>query len=344
MNDMAAVAPSSSDARVPCPACGTLIHPVAGRCKHCKQDIAQLRGMRPAANAALPALAPRATPVAGTPMTAATIESAPVAAPTATTLVADALPGVVAPKIASPFPTGEVERAYDPTRPVLPPRVPVGHGVAKNESWFARNWPIVVIVLASAAIIAAVVLMMLPPKEAGAGKKNGAGAPAPDRMDTDQLPEQPKKADPWSGASPPPAPTPPPAQAAPDPQLGQQAPAPSDPFAQNTPPDPNDPLSPDPFAGGMPGINQNAIALSQALAAHLCDKAAACSSADPGTQQMCSMMSSMPKMSLPQNCAAAKECLDTIDRMDVCGAMANSIDPLQVMQTASSCIKAMSSC
>lgn len=41
---MAAVArgfepPDSMNARVPCPLCGGLLHPIAGRCKHCKQDI-----------------------------------------------------------------------------------------------------------------------------------------------------------------------------------------------------------------------------------------------------------------------------------------------------------------
>ncbi|HEY4175917.1 MAG TPA: hypothetical protein VGM90_03765 [Kofleriaceae bacterium] len=331
MNDMAAVAPSSSDARIPCPACGTLIHPVAGRCKHCKQDLAQFRAARPAANAALPALAPRATPVAGTPVPKA--EPAPVAKPAATIVVDDAPPGVIAPRIASPFPTGEVERAYDPTRPVLPPRVAAGHGVAKQESWLARNWPIVVIVLASAAIIGAVILMMLPPKEAGAGKKAGAGAPAPERMDTDQLPE--KKADPWSGATPAPSP---PVQNAPPPD---QQPDLNDPFAQNNTPDP---LAPDPFQTPGNTFNPAPVAIAQALAAHLCDKAAACGSTDPTTQQMCSAMSMMPKVALPQNCAAVKECLDTIDRMDVCGTMANNIDPLQIVQSASSCIKAISSC
>src|SRR5690242_19493248 len=42
--------------RLPCPLCGGLIHPVAGRCKHCKQDLVAHRGARPAAAAPLPAI------------------------------------------------------------------------------------------------------------------------------------------------------------------------------------------------------------------------------------------------------------------------------------------------
>src|SRR5690348_16849967 len=42
--------------RVPCPLCGGLIHPVAGRFKHCKQDLVAHRGARPAAAAPLPAI------------------------------------------------------------------------------------------------------------------------------------------------------------------------------------------------------------------------------------------------------------------------------------------------
>src|SRR5205814_5764562 len=55
---MAATArpPGLGDARVPCPLCGGLIHPVAGRCKHCKEDLSTFRAGRPQAAATLPAL------------------------------------------------------------------------------------------------------------------------------------------------------------------------------------------------------------------------------------------------------------------------------------------------
>jgi len=53
----------TNDGRVPCPLCGGLIHPVAGRCKHCKEDLSQFRAGRPQAAAVLPALNGRPTPV-----------------------------------------------------------------------------------------------------------------------------------------------------------------------------------------------------------------------------------------------------------------------------------------
>src|SRR3954451_24406587 len=58
MNIMAAVAKTStpSDGRFPCPQCGGLVHPIAGKCKHCKADLNEARGARPQAKAALPAL------------------------------------------------------------------------------------------------------------------------------------------------------------------------------------------------------------------------------------------------------------------------------------------------
>lgn len=43
--------------RVPCPLCGGAIHPVAGRCKHCKQDLLAHRGGASGASSALPRLA-----------------------------------------------------------------------------------------------------------------------------------------------------------------------------------------------------------------------------------------------------------------------------------------------
>jgi len=48
--------PRTAEARVPCPLCGGLVHPIAGRCKHCKQDLAELRAARQQPAARLPAL------------------------------------------------------------------------------------------------------------------------------------------------------------------------------------------------------------------------------------------------------------------------------------------------
>ena len=53
---------SSFDApapRVACPACGAAIHPIAGRCRHCRADLTRAQdGPRPAAAAGAPRLSP----------------------------------------------------------------------------------------------------------------------------------------------------------------------------------------------------------------------------------------------------------------------------------------------
>src|SRR5215207_126382 len=72
----AARPPGIADARVPCPLCGGLIHPVAGRCKHCKEDLTQFRAGRPQAAAALPAL--NGKPVVSTNGTNGHVVAAPI--------------------------------------------------------------------------------------------------------------------------------------------------------------------------------------------------------------------------------------------------------------------------
>ena len=47
-----AARPGPSDARVPCPLCGGLIHPIAGKCKHCKADLTAHRALTYAYSAA----------------------------------------------------------------------------------------------------------------------------------------------------------------------------------------------------------------------------------------------------------------------------------------------------
>ncbi|MBZ0235260.1 MAG: prepilin peptidase, partial [Deltaproteobacteria bacterium] len=49
--------PAAVEPRTACPACGGQIHPIAGRCKHCKADLTRLRnGAAPAARPNLVAL------------------------------------------------------------------------------------------------------------------------------------------------------------------------------------------------------------------------------------------------------------------------------------------------
>ena len=188
MRGMAAVArPGAFEARIPCPVCGALIHPVAGRCKHCKEDLRSFRTARPGAVDALPRLA--AAPAVAPAPYARVAEPAP----------PPPYPGVHSGVIANP--RGQVPTA------ILPPRVPVADRAPGRSLW--RNWPIVVIVLAVVAIVGAVAVMLWPVARPGR-ITTGAHTPAPpaplDHMDTNPLPPPsaaapapaPAKPDPWA--------------------------------------------------------------------------------------------------------------------------------------------------
>src|SRR6187455_1980065 len=129
----AARPPGIADARVPCPMCGGLIHPVAGRCKHCKEDLTSFRAGRPQAAAALPAL-----------------NGAPAlqAKPNGSNghVVATAVPIVIAP-------------VHDASQPILPPRTTARSVKAARPPSMWRSWPMLVIALAVVAIVAATVIM-----------------------------------------------------------------------------------------------------------------------------------------------------------------------------------------
>jgi hypothetical protein len=174
--------------------CGGLVHPVAGRCKHCKADLSAHRAGRPHARAALPALAASTGPGAS-----------PLAVP-----------------------------RRDESQPILPPRESARMPAARDSGGLVRRWPYVVIAVAALAIVGAVVVMVWMPPASGDDSRALPPPPAPEHMQTNPLPAQPdppQPADPWGPAphaqnDPPPAPrhTPnPPASPDPDPS--------SDPFA-----------------------------------------------------------------------------------------------------------------
>src|SRR5512141_3477425 len=136
------------DGRIPCPLCGGLVHPVAGRCKHCKQDLAALRTGRVAAAAPLPALHQNGV-------------SGP---------VANAMPQMIA--AIAPHPIA-IPQAYNPNAggTVLPPRVTDRSAAVRPAKSTWKSWPMLVIVLASVAIVVAVVMMVWPPGQTDAGRK-----------------------------------------------------------------------------------------------------------------------------------------------------------------------------
>jgi len=153
-----------------------LVHPVAGRCKHCKEDLAALRTGRAAAATPLPSLQNGNG-------------NAPVVGP---------MPHMIAHLAPNPI---SVPRDY--SAPVLPPRQ-TGRSINAQQPRSWKSWPMLVIVLASIAIVVAVVMMVWPPAQADAGR-HVTQPPAPERMETDPLPPpgagNTNGADPWGGHS-----------------------------------------------------------------------------------------------------------------------------------------------
>jgi len=316
---MAAVrTPSPSDGRVPCPQCGGLIHPIAGRCKHCKTDLAAQRMSRPAAAAALPALR--------------------VAAPTPFPVPA-AQPAAPQP-VYSWQPTATAPAPVDDAQPILPPR-PTGRMDAagpKHSMW--RNWPVMVIVLASLAIATAVVLMVWPKDSAAKpGSRTIAPPPAPERMDTNPLP--PPSAN--GGVVPP-------KSSGIDPR-GQLPPPPA---ADDDVLDPddlaNDPFNsrqPDPFGNFAPMLkNLNGLQGLQdeflvSLFERVCARAKTCGSAQAA--QMCSGLDLLLQGGTQApTCASGKRCLAKIDQL-ACDSLTDD-NLLAFLPLAQDCMEAIQDC
>jgi hypothetical protein len=167
----AARPPGIADARVPCPLCSGLVHPVAGRCKHCKEDLTSYRSSRAPAAAALPALL-NGKPHNGTNGHAAATASAAHVA---------------------------VEIIKEGSQPILPPRTTARSVPAQRTPSMWRSWPMLVIALAVVAIVAATIIMVLPPGDKKADGKMSA-PPAPERMQTNPLmpDKHSQPADPWN--------------------------------------------------------------------------------------------------------------------------------------------------
>lgn len=131
------------EARIPCPQCGGPIHPVAGRCKHCKTDLAALRTGKPSAQAALPSLGNRTTndrPVPG-PRGAARAYASRARMP-------DVDPSTAQFSMSSELPSANV----------LPPR-PTGRMFAVPSG--PALWPVIVIVLSSLATVIAIAAIVV---------------------------------------------------------------------------------------------------------------------------------------------------------------------------------------
>jgi hypothetical protein len=285
-----------------------LIHPIAGRCKHCKTDLSTFRAQRPQAAAQLPALAQRSEPVLPIPQQHAAIpqqvngggngHSAPTLAsgPAAPSPWAppSAHEAYQAQSPAAPPAITPSQLAQEASQPILPPR-PTGMSWTHMQrqppprsAW--RSWPMVVIIVAMVAIVTAVVIMVWPTNSRADIDKKGNldPPPAPERMDS--------------------KPTPPPKAPADDPwgPSGALAPKP-----------PTDPLAPN---------VDTSEAMAEAGFKHLCDRMAQCSNIG-ALQSLCATAPN----TAPPNCPAAKRCLEHIDTLSC--AMSTDDDPLAVVQT-----------
>jgi hypothetical protein len=187
-----------------------LIHPIAGRCKHCKGDVSTTRSSKPAP-VALPAL--HGGPTNGHAIKPPHPANAHMPVPLAV-------------------------RTEEAPQGILPPR-PTGRmqatGTTSQASW--KSWPVIVIAIAVLAIIAAVILMVWPQNDSTkADTKTLAPPPAPERMDTNSGPQG--SVDPWKNTPAQPDPPAPPAQpSAPSVDPDDPAPNLADPLR-----DPNDML------------------------------------------------------------------------------------------------------
>lgn len=327
LSNMAAASrsPGIGDARVPCPLCGGLIHPVAGRCKHCKEDLSSLRAGKPQAATPLPALIQPTPPPQQ-------LQYGQVAA-----AVAPGQAGMNGHAAAVPLPAAT--RA-DASQPILPPRPTSQWRMkAQRPRSLAKNWPLIVIILAVVAIVAAVVIMVWPQDEAHhGGKKRLMAPPAPDRMETDPLGKQ-SQIDPWGQPGDP----------------GAQAPDDDDSTAQQggtvprrTPDPPSAPQPPDPddLFGGLGGQGGFSAGVGGTFMLTMLDKACHKLQTCPSSNQAmlaaaCSSLNSMPKPPAPANCSSAQRCLDAIDQLDCDAGIDNPVSAISLIQD---CTKAMTEC
>jgi hypothetical protein len=323
---MAATArpPGIGDARVPCPLCGGLIHPVAGRCKHCKEDLSSFRAGRPQAAATLPAL--NGQPIsAPAPSTLHTPGPTNGFAPPAINVVNGHAGTNGHAPAAAPIAIGSTREA---SQPILPPRQTGSWRAKDTESrsmW--RSWPMIVIGLAVLAIVGAVVIMVLPQETKKSGKKIGAPPPAPERMDVD--PTHPKS----SQLTPPPNGNDPWAQPDPDPSLPRPQLTPSQP----DPNDPNDIYGA--LGGGGPTMSGGGAVLMAAMG-KMCTKLKTCGNTDPTMQTVCEQFTAMQRAmpAAPSNCAAAQKCLQAIDNISCTDDAVNAVTAVYTIQDCSTAI------
>jgi hypothetical protein len=301
--------------------CGQLIHPIAGRCKHCKGDLRAMRSTRPAAIASLPSLLANAQ---GEPTYTQGNRNGHVNGARGQMNGHAHGGGGASGYAPMPHTAAVVPKAIidDGSQPILPPR-PTGRMMtaAREGGWFSRNWPLLVIATACVAILVALVLMVVPhllTKDKDAGVKGNKLTPAPERMDTDPLvPKDPRgSTDPWKNGDP-----------KPDIDI------PDDPDVK----DPDDPP-----AGGAATL-QGSGAIMMGMVRHACDRAQTCGKLDDERlKEYCEETKKWPVAPPPASCPSAQRCFNHIDQMS-CSAGFDDISALTaVMHKFEDCVEAIS--
>jgi hypothetical protein len=282
-----------------------LIHPVAGRCKHCKEDLTSFRAGKPQASAPLPALNQPSQPIQYGHVQAA------------------AVAGTNGHAVAVPV---AVPAARDASQPILPPRPTSQWRMkAQRPKSLAKHWPLIVIILAVLAIVAAVVIMMLPEDEPRGGKKRLMAPPAPDRMETDPLNKQ-SQIDPWAQPG------------DPDDLYSQPGTVPRH---TPDPPRPPDPPDPDDIYGGLGGGQLGGTFMLTMMSA-ACKKLQTCPGSNGAAlAAACQSFDSLPKPPPPAGCPSAQKCLDAIDQLDCDAGIDN---PVSVIGLVQDCSKAATEC
>ena len=334
--------PAPADARISCPVCRAPVHPIAGRCKHCKADLVRVRGGTTGAGetpVSIPVMGPGGAPAAAPlplpggrngamPALAAGAASPPAlpAAAPLPALGAGSAPVIASPADPSPGPLGSPDGA--PTGSLAG----ATHEAPRRARSWTRHGPIVVALVAGVAILGSLVVLLVGDLGgASKPKKLSPLGPAPDRMHTDLDLPAPPSPTPRAPAAPTPPPSPG-APAAPAPPTGPTDPTdPMDPSAPIDPFDPGaatgpgasaDPQPPVRGASGVPRVSTVTEFLAAAIDAG-CERLLACTSSSDDAQSMCRQARSMrdsTAATLDLSCtrfdaSAANRCLAAIARM-----------------------------
>lgn len=338
--------PAATDPRISCPVCRAPVHPIAGRCKHCKADLVRVRGGTTGAGetpVAIPTIgaggAPAAAPLplpsgrAGAAMPALTGAAAPQPggpppAGSASTM-ATTLPSTPSPGSTAPAPRPLPGPGASPTS--------VGGATRSRSRGWGQRWPLLVAVLAAVAILASLAVLVFG-GGAAARKPIRAIGPAPERMDTDIGPPQPVPLPPGGaapdprGATPPPDPvdpfdpTPTPAPGAGSGPADPAPPAdPDDPSALADPDDPTARLVPAPRTGA-PRVDTIGEFLDAAVDVG-CERLTTCLGSAGSARTLCDQVKSMRGQAgvVGLACtafdpAAARGCLDALASIPCPGA------------------------